>query len=151
LGRRCALVCAMMDREGLAALLMYGTTVAHSEVQFLADFRVTREAMLTFPREGEPTLFVQFFNHVPNARRVARVEDVRWGGLDTPRRSRKTSSAGDWPASVSVSPGLSPGNATRHCVARSPRRRSSTPPRRCSSSAWSRAPRSWLFCAAAPR
>jgi len=83
LGRRCALVRTMMDREGLAALLAYGTTATHSEVQFLADFHVTREAMLTFPREGEPTLFVQFFNHVPNARRVARVEDVRWGGIDT--------------------------------------------------------------------
>src|SRR5258707_13940516 len=83
LGRRFALVRAMMDREGLAALLAYGTTAAHSEVHFLADFRVTREAMLTFPREGEPTLFVQFFNHVPNTRRVTRVEDIRWCGLDT--------------------------------------------------------------------
>ncbi len=83
LGRRFALVRAMMDREGLAALLAYGTSAAHSEVHFLADFRVTREAMLTFPREGEPTLFVQFFNHVPNARRVSFVKDVRWGGPDT--------------------------------------------------------------------
>ena len=83
LGRRFALVRAMMDREGLAALLAYGTSAAHSEVHFLADFRVTREAMLTFPREGEPTLFVQFFNHVPNAQRVSFVKDVRWGGPDT--------------------------------------------------------------------
>src|SRR5260221_13823158 len=83
LGRRFALVRAMMDREGLAALLAYGTTAAHSEVHFLADFRVTHEAILTFPQEGEPTLFVQFFNHVPNARRVSFVNDVRWGGPDT--------------------------------------------------------------------
>jgi Xaa-Pro dipeptidase len=34
-------------------------------------------------REGEPTLFVQMFNHVPNTRKVASIADVRWGGPDT--------------------------------------------------------------------
>jgi Xaa-Pro aminopeptidase len=80
--RRFALARALMDRGGLAALLAYGNPAAHSEVQFLSDYRVTREALLAFPCEGEPALFVQFFNHVPNARRVAYVKDVRWGGAD---------------------------------------------------------------------
>src|SRR5947209_2401052 len=81
--RRIARVQAMMDREGLAALIVYGNTSAFGEVQFLTDFRVTREAMLVFPRDGDPVLFVQYFNHVPLARRVARLQDVRWGGADT--------------------------------------------------------------------
>ena len=83
MARRVALVRAMLDHEGLAALLVYGTTAGFGEVQFLSDFRVTREALLLFPAEGDPALFVQYFNHVPNARRIAQVEDVRWGGPDT--------------------------------------------------------------------
>lgn len=83
LARRFALTRALMDLEGLAALLVYGNSSAHSEVQFLSDFRVTREALLLVPTEGEPALFVQYFNHVPNARRVSHVADVRWGGRDT--------------------------------------------------------------------
>lgn len=78
--RRFAQVRAMMEREGLAALLVYGNTAAYSDVQFLSDVRTSREAMLLFPLEGEPVLFVQYFNHVPDARRTGRVRDTRWGG-----------------------------------------------------------------------
>lgn len=81
--RRFAHVQAMMDGEGLAALIVYGNTSAYGEIQFLTEFRVTREAMLVFPRDGDPVLFVQYFNHVPLARRVARLQHVRWGGADT--------------------------------------------------------------------
>lgn len=80
---RFARVRAMMDRERLAALLIYGNTAAYGEVQFLTDFRVTREAVLLFPRDGAPVLFVQYFNHVPAARRGAHLQDIRWGGADT--------------------------------------------------------------------
>ena len=44
---------------------------------------MTREATLIFPLDGEPTLFVQYFNHLPNARQVATITDMRWGGPDT--------------------------------------------------------------------
>src|SRR5690242_6014959 len=81
--RRFAHVQAMMDREGLAALIVYGNTSAYGEIQFLTEFRVTREAMLVFPRDGDPVLFVQYFNHVPLARRVACLQHVCWGGADT--------------------------------------------------------------------
>ncbi len=81
--RRFALVRAMMEHEGLAAILVYGNTAGYGELQFLTDFRVMREAMLLFPSDGAPTLFVQYFNHVPTARRAARLEDVRWGEADT--------------------------------------------------------------------
>jgi len=38
--------------------------------------------MLVFPQDGEPTMVVQYYNHLPNARRVASMEDIRWGGTD---------------------------------------------------------------------
>src|SRR5260221_7344347 len=81
--RRYVAVRAAMQEAGLSALVLYGTVSSYNEVQYLSNFPVTREAMLVFPLDGELTLFVQMFNHVPNARQVACIQDVRWGGLDT--------------------------------------------------------------------
>jgi Xaa-Pro dipeptidase len=80
--RRYELVRTAMQEADLSALVLHGTASSYHEVQYLSNFLVTREAMLIFPGEGEPTLFVQFYNHVPNARRVASITDVRWGGTD---------------------------------------------------------------------
>lgn len=81
--RRSAAVRAAMREADLDALVLYSTVGAYNEVLYLSNFLATREAMLIFPVEGEPSLFVQMFNHVPNARRVASVADVFWGGHDT--------------------------------------------------------------------
>src|SRR6266571_2803933 len=78
--RRYADVRAAMQEANLTALLLYRPASAYHEVLYLSNFPVTREAMLVFPLEGEPTLFVQYFNHVLNARQVACIADVRWGG-----------------------------------------------------------------------
>ncbi len=81
--RRYAAVRAAMAEDHIAALIVYGTPGADAEVSYLSNFLVSREAMLVFPVEGQPALFVQYFNHLPNARKVAAISDVRWGGLDT--------------------------------------------------------------------
>src|SRR5947209_16181158 len=73
---------AMREAE-ISALILYSTTSLYHEVLYLSNFIATREAFLVFPGEGEPTLFVQYFNHVPNARQVASLADVRWGGPDS--------------------------------------------------------------------
>jgi Xaa-Pro dipeptidase len=80
--RRYANVRSAMREAGLSALVLYATMSAYHEVLYLSNFATMREAMLVFPLEGEPTLFVQYFNHVPNARQIASIADVRWGGLD---------------------------------------------------------------------
>src|SRR6266699_5886658 len=69
--RRYTAVRAAMREAELSALALYGTVGSYNEVQYLSNFPVTREAMLVFPLDGEPTLLVQMFNHVPNARQVA--------------------------------------------------------------------------------
>lgn len=79
---RYATVRASMQDAELAAFVVYGA-IGSQEILYFSDFEVTREAMLVFPGEGEPTLFVQMYNHVPNARLVASINDVRWGGTDT--------------------------------------------------------------------
>ena len=81
--RRYQAVRAVMAEADLAALVLYGTPGSDSEVQYLSNFPVAREAVLVFPLEGEPALFVQYFNHVPTARKIALLSDVRWGGPET--------------------------------------------------------------------
>src|SRR3984893_1563626 len=80
--RRYSQVRSAMSEAGLTALVLYGTVSAYHEVLYLSNFATMREAVLVFPIEGQPTLFVQYFNHVPNARLVASIADVRWGGPD---------------------------------------------------------------------
>lgn len=72
-----------MRAANLSALVLYSTLSSYHEVLYLSNFIATRDAFLVFPAEDEPTLFVQMFNHVPNARLLAIVADVRWGGLDS--------------------------------------------------------------------
>src|SRR6185437_13355889 len=81
--RRHKAVRGMMAEHELSALVVYGTVGNSAEVQYLTDFRTAREAYLVVPAQGEPTLFVQYFNHVPDARRRARVVDVQWAGANS--------------------------------------------------------------------
>ncbi|HEU4782908.1 MAG TPA: Xaa-Pro peptidase family protein [Ktedonobacterales bacterium] len=80
LARRHKAVRSMMAEHGLDAVVVYATVGSFSELQYLTDFRTAREAYLILPAHDEPTLFVNYFNHVPYARRRARVADVRWAG-----------------------------------------------------------------------
>jgi Xaa-Pro aminopeptidase len=68
-----------MESEGVVALLVYGSPGLDGEVCFLTDFNVTREAMLVLPATGDPTLYIEYFNHVPHAHRNARGCKVCWG------------------------------------------------------------------------
>src|SRR5947209_9272025 len=81
---RYAAIREAMRAADLAALILCGTTSAYHEVLYLSNFITTRETFLVFPGAGEPTLFIQYFNHIPNARQIACIPDVRWGGPDTP-------------------------------------------------------------------
>jgi Xaa-Pro dipeptidase len=81
--RRSMTVRAAMQDAELSALLIYNTPSSYNEVLYLANFITTRETFLVFPAEGESTLIIQMFNHIPNARQVANIADLRWGGLDS--------------------------------------------------------------------
>ncbi len=77
--RRDAAVRALMDESGLECLLIYGSGRS-ADVYYLAGWPGTREAYVVCPRDADPALLVQLANHVPNAMRMARIRDVRWGG-----------------------------------------------------------------------
>jgi Xaa-Pro dipeptidase len=71
---------AFMRQHGLAVLFLYVADRA-PEVEYLCEWPGTREALLVMPLEHEPRLFVQLFNHLPNAARIASVPTA-WGGVD---------------------------------------------------------------------
>lgn len=56
-------------------------------VGWLAQWLVTNEAHLVVSPGERDSLFVQYFNHVPLARHLAREADVAWGGQSTIRTS----------------------------------------------------------------
>lgn len=90
-GRRRAALWECADRHGLDAVVAYGANRSGSAVPWLTGWPVTREAAVVLTRDttsggpdcagsGLATLLVDFANHVPNARRLARSADVRWSG-----------------------------------------------------------------------
>jgi Xaa-Pro dipeptidase len=77
--RHDALAEAMAERD-VAHALVYGANRAGSAVGWLTRWPVTREA-LVLVTPGEPDLLlVNFYNHVPNAERIATEAEVRWAG-----------------------------------------------------------------------
>jgi Xaa-Pro dipeptidase len=74
---------ALMESEGLDGLLVYGAGRFASEIQWLTDWPGSREAFVLLPKDGTPCVILQLFNHVPMARVLSVIEDVRWAGANT--------------------------------------------------------------------
>jgi len=77
LRRRFGLVRGLMAREGVEALLLHGGPSATGPVHYLSGYLPVRPTWMLFALEGPSTLFLHFHNHVPNARALGSVEDVR--------------------------------------------------------------------------
>lgn len=83
--RRREALAALVDEAGVDQVLLYGANRAGSAVQWLTGWPVTREAAVVHTPGRADSLLVHFFNHVPQARRLARDADVRWAGSSTAR------------------------------------------------------------------
>jgi Xaa-Pro aminopeptidase len=82
--RRRDAVAGLLDAHDLRAALVYGAHRAGTAIGWLTGWPTTREAALVLDRSGRDVLFVQFRNHVPQARTLAHADlDVRWGGAST--------------------------------------------------------------------
>ncbi len=78
--RRRAAFGAELERSEVPYALVYGGNRSGSAVSWLTGWPVTREALLVAgPDEEEDVLFVSFFNHVPQARRLSTVR-AEWAG-----------------------------------------------------------------------
>lgn len=80
---RHAKVMALMERENLDGLLLYGTGRFSSDVFWLTDWPGGREAFVLFQADRDPVVILQLFNHVPMARVLSAVPDVRWAGANS--------------------------------------------------------------------
>ncbi|OGA07624.1 MAG: hypothetical protein A3G26_11695 [Betaproteobacteria bacterium RIFCSPLOWO2_12_FULL_65_110] len=83
IARRRALVAQAMDKAGVDHLVAYASFFAGGPVHWLSDWSTTYEAVLIFTPERQDTIFVQFYNHLPQARAVMTDADMRWGGAST--------------------------------------------------------------------
>lgn len=80
LDRRRAAMLDLLAQRSLDGLLVFGANRAGSAIQWLSEWPVTREASLVMTPGEADAMWVQFYNHLPNARRLARRCTVDWDG-----------------------------------------------------------------------
>src|SRR3954454_13775377 len=71
---------ALLAETGCGHLLFCGANRFGSAVQWLTGWPVTAEAVGVLTPGRPDALFVQYHNHVPQARRLAKDTEVAWGG-----------------------------------------------------------------------
>jgi Xaa-Pro aminopeptidase len=84
MARRHATVRAAMSKRDLDALLLYGAIAMGNSpgqvnLQYLARYAAVIETYLLLPASGEPTMFLFVPYHIPNARAISYVQDIRPG------------------------------------------------------------------------
>jgi Xaa-Pro dipeptidase len=88
MARRWRLARGLMDRHDLRALLLFGNSGVNrhnqANVFWLSNHLDLHHCYLLAPRDEavEPALYTGLGNHVPDARRIAEVPVVAWGGHD---------------------------------------------------------------------
>jgi len=78
--RRRAVLARAMTARGAGHAILYGANRSGSAIPWLTRWPVTREAVCVFTPGQRDLLLVDFYNHVPNATRIATEADVRWAG-----------------------------------------------------------------------
>lgn len=78
--RRWGLIQDLLAAKELDALVIYGAGRYQADIHWATDWPGGREAYAIFFRAGPPALALQFYNHLPTARRLSRIADVRWAG-----------------------------------------------------------------------
>jgi len=81
--RRRDLMVALAERTGVDLVLLCGEQRAGGGVGWVTGWPVTAEAIAVFDPARPSILFIQHYNHVPLARRIAVQCEVRWGGTST--------------------------------------------------------------------
>ncbi len=80
MARRRDALATELDAAGAAHAVVYGANRAGPAVGWLTRWPVTREALCLFTPGEQDLLLVNFYNHIPNAERVATEAEVRWAG-----------------------------------------------------------------------
>ncbi len=83
LNRRRAEVEGLLASKSVDHLLVYGIGGRGGAVTWLSQWLVTNEAQLVVSPGIRDALFVQYYNHLPLATKLATDSDVGWGGTST--------------------------------------------------------------------
>src|SRR5919201_1211662 len=78
--RRRAMLTRAMAGRGVGHAIVFGANRSGSAIPWLTRWPVTREALCVFTPGERDLLLVDFYNHVPNAVRMATEAEVRWAG-----------------------------------------------------------------------
>jgi Xaa-Pro dipeptidase len=78
MARRHDAVTAVMAEHAVDHVLVHGANRVGTAVGWLTRWPVTREAVVVITPGKPDVLYVGFYNHVPNAARIASEADVRW-------------------------------------------------------------------------
>jgi Xaa-Pro aminopeptidase len=81
--RRRAAIEQVMSERGVDHLLVYGAQRSGGAVGWLTGWPITTEAACIVTPDRRDTMFIQFHNHVPQAKLLAPEADVVWGGPNT--------------------------------------------------------------------
>ena len=80
MARRREALAAELEAAEAAHAVLYGANRAGPAVGWLTRWPVTREALCVFTPGERDLLLVNFYNHLPNAERIATEAEVRWAG-----------------------------------------------------------------------
>lgn len=81
--RRRAAMAKAMEAAGIDHLVAHAAFFRGGPVHWLSDWLTTYEAALVFTPGRRDTIFVQFYNHLPQAAAIMPDADMRWGGTST--------------------------------------------------------------------
>ena len=76
--RRRRALTAVMQKHHCDALVICGEERAGTGIHWLTGWPTSSEAMVVFAAGEKDVVFVEFHNHIPNARKMACEADVRW-------------------------------------------------------------------------
>lgn len=72
-----------MEEAGATHLLIHAAGGGRSAITWLTEWPITIEAQLVLSPGEKDALHIQYYNHVPLCRRIARDATVGWGGQST--------------------------------------------------------------------
>jgi Xaa-Pro aminopeptidase len=93
---------AVLGHYGCDHALVYGANRSGTAVGWLTRWPVTREACVVVTPGERDLLLVNFYNHVPNARRMATETDVSWAGAMMPSALERLDSRGARSARIGI-------------------------------------------------
>ena len=76
-------VMGLIQENGLDQILFFGNGQFSNDIYWLTDWPGGRESYVLFQKDLEPVVVTQLFNHVPMARVLSVIDDVRWAGANT--------------------------------------------------------------------